>query len=86
LQPVIANPNDAAQAWCQKCSALPINHMLVVKESLVSNPSAVRKSSRLVRESAGDAPGRNCARSAQFGLANIRRNLELIIGYSTQQD
>ena len=35
LQPVIPNPNEAAQAWCEKYGVLPINHMLVVKESLV---------------------------------------------------
>src|SRR6185503_10194488 len=34
MQPVIANPNDAALAWCKNQTALPINHMVVIKESL----------------------------------------------------
>jgi 4,5-dihydroxyphthalate decarboxylase len=87
LQPVIANPNDAAQAWCKKYSALPINHMLVVKESLAkANPSAVQEVFRLVRESKLAMPlGGTALDPLQFGLANIRRSLELIIGYSTQQ-
>ena len=87
LQPVIANPNDAAQAWCKKRNALPINHMLVVKESLVeTHPNAVKEVFRLVRESK-----RAMSMTAsefdplQFGLASIRRSLELIIRYSTQQ-
>jgi 4,5-dihydroxyphthalate decarboxylase len=87
LQPVIANPNDAAQAWCKKHNALPINHMLVVKDSLAeTHPNAVKEVFRLVRESK-----RAMSTTAsefdplQFGLASIRRSLELIIRYSTQQ-
>ena len=87
LQPVIANPNDAALAWCKKYSALPINHMLVVKESLAkANPAAVKEVFRLVRESKlAMPPAGNALDPLQFGLANIRHSLELIIGYSTQQ-
>ena len=87
LQPVIANPNDAAQAWCKKYSALPINHMLVVKESLArANPTAVTEVFRLVRESKrAMPPAETTIDPLQFGLANIRRSLELIIGYATQQ-
>jgi 4,5-dihydroxyphthalate decarboxylase len=87
LQPVIANPNDAAQAWCKKYSALPINHMLVVKESLAkANPTAVTEVFRLVRESKRAMPPAEAAiDTLQFGLANIRPSLELIIDYATQQ-
>jgi 4,5-dihydroxyphthalate decarboxylase len=84
---VIANPNDAALAWCKKHRALPINHMLVVKGSLAkANPSAVKEVFRLVRESKLAMPPVGTSLDPlQFGLANIRRSLELIIGYSTQQ-
>jgi 4,5-dihydroxyphthalate decarboxylase len=87
LQPVIANPNDAALAWCKKHRALPINHMLVVKGSLAkANSSAVKEVFRLVRESKLAMPPVGTSLDPlQFGLANIRRSLELIIGYSTQQ-
>lgn len=87
LQPVIANPNEAAKAWCEKNGALPINHMLVVKESLVqSNPSAVKEVFRLLRESKQAQPAAgNALDPIQFGLDNIRRSLELIIDYSVQQ-
>ncbi len=52
LRPVIANPDEAAQAWSEKYGVLPINHMLVVKESLKkSNPSAVKgRLSRAARQ------------------------------------
>jgi len=87
LQPVIPNPNEAAQAWCKKHGVLPINHMLVVKESLVkTNPAAVKEIFRVVRESKqAMSPPATALDPIQFGLANIRRSLELIVEYSTQQ-
>ena len=87
LQPVIPNPNEAAQAWCKKHGALPINHMLVVKEELVkTNPAAVKEVFRVVRESKqAMSPAGTALDPIQFGLANIRRSLELIVEYSTQQ-
>jgi 4,5-dihydroxyphthalate decarboxylase len=87
LQPVIANPNEEAQAWCKKNDALPINHMLVVEESLAkSNPPAVKEIYRLLRESKQAAPAtQNALDPIQFGVENIRRSLELIIEYSVQQ-
>ena len=87
LQPVIPNPNEAAQAWCKKHGALPINHMLVVKESLVkTNPAAVKEIFRVFRESKqAMSPAGTALDPIQFGLANIRRSLELIVNYATQQ-
>ena len=86
LLPVIANPNEAAKAWCKKYNALPINHMAVVKESLAkSNPSAVTEIYRLLRESKQAAPPVRELDTIQFGVENIRRSLELIIAYSVQQ-
>ncbi|HYA30402.1 MAG TPA: phosphate ABC transporter substrate-binding protein, partial [Acidobacteriota bacterium] len=87
LQPVIANPNEVARAWCERNGVLPINHMLVVKESLLNaNPSAVREVFRLLHESKQAAPvSGNALDPIQFGVKNIRRSLELIIGYSMQQ-
>ena len=86
LQPVIANPNEAAKAWCEKNGVLPINHMLVVKESLTkSNPQAVKEIFRLLRESKQAAPVAGDLDPIQFGIENVRRSLELIINYSTQQ-
>lgn len=87
LQPVIANPNEAAQAWCRRHGVLPINHMLVVKTSLAqSNPSAVEEVYRLLRDSKPAAPAAaNALDPIQFGIENIRPSLELIIDYSVQQ-
>jgi 4,5-dihydroxyphthalate decarboxylase len=86
LQPVIANPDQAAQAWCRKTGALPINHMLVVKESLLkSNPAALIEIFGLLRESKQAAPAAGEFDPIQFGVENIRRSLELIANYCAQQ-
>ena len=86
LRPVIANPDEAAQAWGEKYGILPINHMLVVKESLKkSNPSAVKDIYRALRESKRTAPAPGGFDTIQFGVDKVRRSLERIIEYSVQQ-
>ena len=86
LRPVIVNPSEAAQDWCRRHNALPINHMLVVKESLrQSNPSAVDEIYRLLRASKQAAPAASGIDTLQFGVDKIRRSLELIIQYSVDQ-
>jgi 4,5-dihydroxyphthalate decarboxylase len=86
LRPVISNPNEAAQVWCRKNAALPINHMAVVKESLrQSSPAAVKEIFRMLRESKHAAPAPAGMDTLQFGVEKIRRSLELIIEYSVQQ-
>ena len=86
LQPVIANPTGAAEEWCRRRQATPINHMVVVKDSLSkSNPEAVREIFRLLRESKRATPAAKGLDPLQFGLEANRRSLELIIEYSAQQ-
>jgi 4,5-dihydroxyphthalate decarboxylase len=86
LRSVISNPHEAAQAWCQRNRTTPINHMAVVKESLLKeNPSAVKEIFRLLRESKLAGPSASGIDPIQFGVENVRRGLELIIEYSAQQ-
>ncbi len=86
LQPVIADPYEAAREWCRRSGVLPINHMAVVKASLVdSNPAAVKEIYRVLVESKKAAPPSSDVDTIRFGLDSIRRSLELIIEYSVQQ-
>jgi len=87
LRSVIPDPNEAARSWCQRHGVRPINHMLVVKESLAnSNPSAVKEIFQLLRSSKQAAPAvEEALDPIQFGVENLRRSLELIIHYSVQQ-
>ncbi len=87
LQPVIANPSAAAEEWCRRNRATPINHMAVAKASLSkSNPAIIREIFRLLRDSKQTAsPSENEFDPLQFGVEAVRRSLELIIEYSVQQ-
>jgi 4,5-dihydroxyphthalate decarboxylase len=87
LRSVIPNPDDAARSWCNRYGVRPINHMLVVKESLAKSSSAVVKEIfDLLHQSKRAAPAsKENLEPIQFGIENIRRSLELIIHYSVQQ-
>ena len=86
LQPVIADPGAAAKAWCRANDALPLNHMLVVKESLrQTDPAAVQEIFRALRASKPATAATGGIDAIQFGLENIRGSLELIIKYAAQQ-
>jgi 4,5-dihydroxyphthalate decarboxylase len=82
LAPVIPNPAAAAQAWHQRTGALQVNHMLVVKDALVTDrPRLPEEIIRLFSESkraaglpAPDAPDMN-----PVGREANRRNLEIAI-------
>jgi 4,5-dihydroxyphthalate decarboxylase len=82
LRPLFPDAAAEEQAWFAKHGVLPINHMVVVSESLSKNhPEAVREVSRLLRESAALAP----AGAPRFSDDEMRRSLQLIIRYIAQQ-
>ena len=82
LKPLFPDAAAEEQAWFAKHGVLPINHMVVVSESLSKNhPQAVREVSRLLRESAALAP----AGAPRFSDDEMRRSLQLIIRYIAQQ-
>ena len=74
IVPVIADPQAAARAWCQRRGAIQINHMVVVKNS-VSRADA-DEVSRLLGASieAAGSPEMN-----PYGVEANRRNLEVAI-------
>ena len=60
---------------------MPINHMVVVSQKLSdTNPAAVREVHRLLDASAAASPA-----APRFNAQEMRRSLELIIHYCTQQ-
>jgi 4,5-dihydroxyphthalate decarboxylase len=77
-------PDAAAEekSWFAKHGVMPINHMVVVSETLSrTQPEAVREIFRLLQESSARAP----AASPQFSAEEMRRSLELVIQYTAQQ-
>ena len=52
LKSVIPDPDAAAKEWYKKYGTVPINHMVVVKNTVVkSNPGAVREVFRMLKDS-----------------------------------
>jgi 4,5-dihydroxyphthalate decarboxylase len=87
LARLIPDPEEAARSWYAKHQAIPINHMLVVRQSVVdSRPDAVRELYRLFAESkrrAPPAPG--AIDMTPVGLEATRSGLEIVIDYAVQQ-
>ena len=88
VRPVISNPTDAAHKWYQKYGLMPINHMVVVKNTLLeSNPWTVEEVFRLLvesRKAAGPSGGTE-PDPLQIGIEANRKSLEMVIKYAVQQ-
>jgi 4,5-dihydroxyphthalate decarboxylase len=82
LKPLFADAASEEKSWFAKHQVVPINHMVVVSETLSNeHPEAVREVFRLLRESAALAP----AASPRFSADEMRRSLEMMIQYTAQQ-
>jgi 4,5-dihydroxyphthalate decarboxylase len=86
LKPLIPNAAEAAARWALTHGGTPINHMMVIKESLTkTKPDVVREVYRLLKQSAaaGDPEDKSMLR---FGVGAVRKSLETIISYAEQQE
>lgn len=86
LQPLIPNAAEVAARWAETHGGTPINHMMVVKESLTkARPDVVREVYRLLKESAaaGEPTEKNRLR---FGVDAVRKSLETMIAYAQRQE
>ena len=82
LKPLFPDVAAEEKSWFAKHQVMPINHMVVVSETLTQqHPEAVREVFRLLQQSAALAP----AGSPQFNVGEMRRSLELIIRYAAEQ-
>jgi 4,5-dihydroxyphthalate decarboxylase len=86
LRPLIPDADKAATDWAGRHGGVPINHMLVVRDSIArAQPEIVREVFRLLlasRDAAGAAASHDGLR---YGVESIRATLELIIDYSLHQ-
>jgi 4,5-dihydroxyphthalate decarboxylase len=82
LKPLFPDVAAEEKSWFAKHSVLPINHMVVVSESLSnSHPEAVREVFRMLRESTALAP----ANAPRLSDEEMHRSLEMIIRYAAEQ-
>jgi 4,5-dihydroxyphthalate decarboxylase len=83
VRPVIADPAAAAQEWHRRRGAVPINHMVVAKASVLdAHPWLAGEVLRLLSES----QAKGGKEPFPFGVEANRKGLELIIQYCVQQD
>jgi 4,5-dihydroxyphthalate decarboxylase len=85
LKSVIPDPEAAAKEWYKKNGAVPINHMVVLKESLAkSRPQIVREVYRLLVASKRVAglPKPGAIDFVPFGFDAVRSSLELMSAYA----
>src|SRR5262249_20972057 len=85
LRSVIPDPQAAAEEWYKKNGAVPINHMVVLKESLArSHPQIVREVYRLLLASkhAAGLPKPGAVDLIPFGFDAVRPSLELMSAYA----
>ena len=81
LKPLFPDVAGEEKAWFAKHGVVPINHMVLVKQELSDkNPDAVREVHRLLQVSAKGSPT-----APRFSQGEMRRSLEMIIGYAAQQ-
>jgi 4,5-dihydroxyphthalate decarboxylase len=86
LKPLFGNPAAEAERWHQRHGIVPVNHLVVVTESLAkSRPDAVREVYRLLKQSKAAANLKGTPDFVPFGVEANRKALELIIGYAAQQ-
>src|SRR5438874_385718 len=85
LKPLIPHAGHVAADWAKKHGGVPVNHMVVIKESITQNrPDIVREVYRLLKESAAATPSANPG-AVRFGVEAVRESLEAIIAYSERQ-
>jgi 4,5-dihydroxyphthalate decarboxylase len=81
LRPLFAETAAEERAWFARHGIVPINHMVVVKQSLSeTHPESVREVHRLLREA-----NTASVASPRFNTPEMRRSLDLITSYTAQQ-
>ena len=88
LKPVIPDSEAVSRKWAETKGGVPINHMLVMRESIVkSRPDIGREVFRMVKESRQtvDSGKGTPMDSLRFGIENVRKSLELAIEMSLVQ-
>jgi 4,5-dihydroxyphthalate decarboxylase len=83
----IPNPHQAAREWSHKYGLIPINHLFAVDKALSeTRPDVVHEIYRMLSASKRAAPRpQNGIDPLPFGVENNRKALEMIIGYSFEQ-
>jgi 4,5-dihydroxyphthalate decarboxylase len=87
LKSVIADPDAAAGQWHKTHGTVPLNHMIVVKNSVSqTDPGAVREIFRMLQESkkAAGLPKPGAVDTLPFGYDAVKPALDLLSSYALE--
>ncbi|KWV52361.1 hypothetical protein AS156_01325 [Bradyrhizobium macuxiense] len=86
LKPLFADPAGEAAQWYRRHGVVPVNHLVVVTETLArSRPDVVRELYDLFKRGKASAGPPGVPDLLPFGVEANRKPLELIIDYCVQQ-
>jgi 4,5-dihydroxyphthalate decarboxylase len=88
LKPLVPDADAVARRWAERHGGVPINHMIVVRDTIAnSKPEVVKEVYRLLQESrrAVPPPVGGALDPWRFGVEANRRSLEIIIEHSVRQ-
>ena len=86
LKTLIPDAAAAAQQWADRHGGVPINHMMVIRDSIArQRPDVVQEVYRMMLESKKAAPPGSDPNATRFGVDGNRRSLEIIIEYASDQ-
>jgi 4,5-dihydroxyphthalate decarboxylase len=86
LKPLFPDPKAEAERWYRQHGVVPVNHLVVVTETLAeSQPDVVREVYRLLEASKAASKPAGGIDFVPFGVDAIRKPLELITAYAAQQ-
>ncbi|MFM9967174.1 MAG: phosphate ABC transporter substrate-binding protein [Burkholderiales bacterium] len=89
IKSVITDASKEIAAWYKTYNAIQLNHVMVVKESLLkTNPDAAREIFRMMKEAkaaANEPLGADGIDYRPIGYSNNKRNFEMAALYASQQ-
>jgi 4,5-dihydroxyphthalate decarboxylase len=88
LKPLIPDAEAVARKWAAMHGGVPINHMMVVRDTIAkSRPDIVKEIYRVLKESRQRVtpPPGSPLDPWRFGIEANRRSLEIIVDYSFRQ-
>jgi 4,5-dihydroxyphthalate decarboxylase len=88
LKPLVPDAEAVARRWAETHGGVPINHLMVVRDTIAkSRPDVVKEIYRVLKESrrAAPLPPGGLLDPWRFGVEACRRSLEIVIDYSFRQ-
>ena len=89
LKHLIPDHEQAGRDWAKRHGGVPINHLMVIRESIAEEkPEVVKAVYRLLKESRAAASAIYDSGEAdplRFGVSRIRQSFETLVGYAVQQ-